>query len=272
MTSGLPLDRHAVAFALAVMSIATGCSAARTDLVEPGPRDVAAAVRPVAPSKATPPKASSPRAGAVNAEPERRAPASGETARAVTPGPVAPGQAALQGPLAPVWHVGDQWAFRWESGEGQGDYVWTVDRIDTLDGVEQYVIRTGPREIFFRRSDLATSQETTGSTIDRRNSPPRLAFSWPLNTGTAWRQRYTEDSAGRAGAERNIAWKVESEEDIRVEAGTFHALRIVARHAPTPAIMYEMWYAPEVKQWVRLKEHFPAGIRYRELTAFSLRS
>jgi len=35
--------------------------------------------------------------------------------------------------------------------------------------------------------------------------------------------------------------------------------------------MYEMWYAPEPEKWVRLKEHFPAGLRYRELTALSLR-
>jgi len=174
--------------------------------------------------------------------------------------------------MAPVWHVGDQWAFRWESIEGQGEYVWTVDRIEALDGVEQYVIRTGPREIFLRRSDLATSLETTAGRIDRRNSPPRLAFSWPLTAGTMWRQSYTEERGGRATTERSIAWTVEGEERVRVEAGTFQALKIVARHAPTPEIMYEMWYAPEARQWVRLKEHFPAGIRYRELTALSLRS
>jgi hypothetical protein len=57
-----------------------------------------------------------------------------------------------------------------------------------------------------------------------------------------------------------------------VEAGTFDTLKIVARHGrhDSPAVMYEMWYAPKVKQWVRLKEHSPKGIRYRELTDFAL--
>jgi hypothetical protein len=178
----------------------------------------------------------------------------------------------LRGAVAPVWNVGDQWAFRWESAEGQGDYVWTVDRLERVDGVAHYVIRTGPREIFVRTSDLATSLERAAERVERRNSPARLAFSWPLAAGATWRQRYTEEGDGRAASERRIVWQVQAEEEVRVEAGTFQALRIVARHDPTPAVMYEMWYAPAAKQWVRLKEHFPNGVRYRELTALSLGS
>ena len=263
MAPRVPRSLRALACALAAACVATGCAAVQTADIDPAA--TAATAESGSPAKAGPIKAAPPK-------PARTA--SERPAPAVAPAPMAApaSPAALKGPMAPVWQVGDQWAFRWESTEGQGDYVWTVDRIDTLDGVEQYVIRTGPREIFFRRSDLATSLETTAGNIDRRNSPPRLAFSWPLAAGTMWRQRYTEESGGRAATERSIAWKVEGEERVRVEAGTFQALKIVARHAPTPEIMYEMWYAPEARQWVRLKEHFPAGIRYRELTALSLRS
>ena len=256
MKSAASFAPGAVVCALSLAWIATGCTAART-------ADLASEPRAVAPARPAPP-------AKVVAERAAQRPAQVPVPDAPSPAPVA--APALRGPVAPVWSVGDQWAFRWESADGQGEYVWTVDRLDTRDGVDQYVVRSGTREIFFRRSDLATSLETAAGRVERRNSPPRLAFSWPLTEGTTWRQRYMEESGGRAGAERSIEWKVEGQDRVRVGAGEFDAFRVVARHAPTPAIMYEMWYAPEVKQWVRLKEHFPAGIRYRELTAFSLRS
>jgi hypothetical protein len=64
---------------------------------------------------------------------------------------------------------------------------------------------------------------------------------------------------------------IEREERITVGAGQFDTLRIVARHDNHKSqVMYEMWYAPEAKQWIRLKEHFPSGIRYREMTDLAL--
>jgi hypothetical protein len=64
---------------------------------------------------------------------------------------------------------------------------------------------------------------------------------------------------------------IEREERITVGAGEFDTLKIVARHDHHKSqVMYEMWYAPEAKQWVRLKEHFPSGIRYREMTDLAL--
>lgn len=184
---------------------------------------------------------------------------------------LAPIGSPLHGSAAPVWHVGDQWAFRWQSVDGEGNYTWTVDRLETIDGVEHYVIRSGPREIYFRATDLATSLETLSGRVERRNLPPRVGFSWPLSTGAMWRQRYLEEGDGLTPAERAIDWAVEGEEYVTVQGGAFRALRIVARFHPTPELVYEMWYAPAVKQWVRLKEYFPAGVRSRELTDFALR-
>jgi hypothetical protein len=252
MRASVPVVRSAVVGALACSWIAVGCSATRTS--EAPARPAPAVARPAPPAP-----------GALPAS--RPAPDSPRGAAA----PLAAAH-ALRGETAPVWQVGDQWAFRWESADGHGDYVWTVDRLERIAGVEHYVIRTGSREIFLRTSDLATSLERAAERVERRNTPARLAFSWPLAAGATWRQRYTEEGDGRATSERRIAWKVEGEEDVRVEAGTFKALHIVARHDPTPAVMYEMWYAPEAKQWIRLKEHFPNGVRYRELTALNLRS
>jgi hypothetical protein len=99
-----------------------------------------------------------------------------------------------------------------------------------------------------------------------------MSFSWPLTPGTMWRQTVTELKGREAdAADRTIAWTIEREERITVGAGEFDTLVIVARHDHYKSqVMYEMWYAPGAKQWVRLKEHFPSGIRYREMTDLEL--
>lgn len=183
-----------------------------------------------------------------------------------------PVPASLRGAPAPAWHVGDHWSFRWESSQGQGEYTWTVARVETLDGAPHYVVKTGDREIYFRVRDLATSLETRSGAVELRHTPPRMSYSWPLTPGTMWRQPLTELKGSDAQpADRTIAWKIEDEERISVGAGAFETLKIVARHDHHKSeVMYEMWYAPAAKQWVRLKEHFPSGIRYREMTELAL--
>ena len=59
----------------------------------------------------------------------------------------------------PAWKPGYEWAYRYESPSGNGTYVWTVNREEVIDGVPQYVIKTGTREIFYRKSDFALTRE-----------------------------------------------------------------------------------------------------------------
>jgi hypothetical protein len=183
-----------------------------------------------------------------------------------------PVPASLRGAPAPTWQVGDHWSFRWESAQGQGEYTWTVARIEALDGAPHYVVKAGDREIYIRVRDLATSLETRSGAVELRHTPPRMSYSWPLTPGTMWRQSLTEwKGPDTEAADRTIAWKIEDEERISVGAGAFETLKIVARHDHHKSeVMYEMWYAPEAKQWVRLREHFPSGIRYREMTELAL--
>lgn len=267
--------------------IVAGCTAASHTVartphpVPPPPREVPAQrelpperERPVLPElpaqRELPPQPVPARQPGTPAVPPTASQASPPAAEPRSGEPVVP--AALRGPAVPVWKIGDQWAYRWESPQGQGEYVWTVDRTEVVDGVEQYVIKVGPREIYYRKSDLATTVEMVAGAVETRHVPPRLSFSWPLTPGTLWRQSYTEERGPhRHPHHRAISWQVEAEENTEVEAGTFKTFKVVARHLQDTSIMYEMWFAPEVKQWVQLKEHFPSGIRYRELTASNLK-
>jgi hypothetical protein len=187
--------------------------------------------------------------------------------------PPTEGSAALSGPTpVPVWKVGDEWQYAYKSPSDSGSYVWSVNRLEMLDGVQHYVIKTGTREIFYRVSDLASSLERVDGVVVMRHTPSRASYSWPLTPGKRWEQDSRDERpADRQITNRNSLWIVGAEETVAVPAGTFRTLKIEWRNRNTNVLLYEMWYAPAAKQWVKIREVLANGIREREMIEFRLR-
>jgi hypothetical protein len=187
------------------------------------------------------------------------------------PGVVA-GAAVIAPTPLPVWKVGDEWAYRYEGAAGSGTFVWAVWRTEMMDGHDCYVIKTGDREIFYRKTDLAYVGENVSGVLVRRDVPPRPYYRWPLTTGDKWELSFTmENRQDRRTTDNIYAWEVVGTEQITVPAGSFDTYKIVSRNMKTGRQVYEMWYAPAVKQWVKIHESTDTGERKRELTAYSLR-
>jgi hypothetical protein len=172
----------------------------------------------------------------------------------------------------PVWSTGDAWRFEAHSAAGRhSTYTWRVDREETVEGVAFYVIKSGTREAFYRKSDLAYSHEHLQGELERRNTPPQLLFVWPLAAGAKWEQTFRyERPSGQLNYDTSYAAGVEAEETITVPAGTFRTLKIVFRSVSAKTVFSERWYSPEVRMWVRIRE--PAreeGERMRELLKFT---
>src|SRR5262249_10595860 len=72
----------------------------------------------------------------------------------------------------PVWKPGDEWAYSWRSTQGSGTFVWSVLREEVVDGIPLYVVKSGQRELLYRRSDLALYLERSGGTTQTRFVPP----------------------------------------------------------------------------------------------------
>src|SRR5215470_13223702 len=171
-------------------------------------------------------------------------PPAAKESQPVTPVSVTP----ITGSL-PVWKAGDEWAFRNESPTAKGTYVWTVDREESVGGVPNYVIKTGTRELFLRKADIAMTQETVDGKAVLLNTPPRLRYVWPLEVGKTWEQSVHEERpVDRQTMDRDDTTMVEAEETITVPAGTFKTLRIVYRNRRTGNIRYEEWYSPQLRQ------------------------
>jgi hypothetical protein len=175
-------------------------------------------------------------------------------------------------PEAPVWRRGAEWTYRSGGSAGGGTSVWSVAREEVVDGVPHYVLKSGTREVFYRKSDRAVSRETVDGVMVTKHTPSRMLYMWPMSVRQTWEQTLSEERPkDRQKNERVDTVTVEAEETVAVPAGTFKTFKIVCRNKKTGAIRYEMWYAPEVGQWVKLRENLDSGLRVSELTAFKLR-
>ena len=176
------------------------------------------------------------------------------------------------GALAPHWTVGDEWAYRQEGPGGTGTFVWSVDEIQKLDGVDHYIVKGGTRQIYYRVSDGAIPLQKVSGDVANLYTPAWLPIAWPLTAGTSWESRFTEEWPQDRRTE-TIVRKCEAgaEETITVPAGTFATIPIVCRNARTGVKVYQWWYSPAVKHIVREVSQLSTGERIRELIAYKIR-
>jgi hypothetical protein len=191
----------------------------------------------------------------------------------VTPAAVAEVRATMSSAESwdvPVWRRGDEWAFRWESPRGQGTFVYSVEKTETVDGTDYYVIKSGTRRIYYRTTDLALFMDVVGDEIALRWAPPSTRFPWPLAPGRMIEQTFTEERpTDRQTQEIQLVCEVQrGDETTVVPAGEFRTAKIACRNQRTQQVVHEYWYAPHVKYWVRDRTVFSYGPRDRELLKY----
>jgi hypothetical protein len=197
------------------------------------------------------------------------------------PGAIAPPQvSAVAVPGTPAPHSqplavrpGSEWAYRWETPQGKGTFVYVLDREEIRDGAAFYVIKSGTRELFYRKPDLALSLETVEGAPEMRRSPPVQILKWPLVVGAEWEQTYTLERVKlRQTEEIQTKCAIEKEETITVPAGTFQTFKAVCRNRRTGVTLFESWYAPQVGSFVRdLSLQTSGAMRERELLEYRLK-
>ena len=181
--------------------------------------------------------------------------------------------ASLPSALGPTWKVGDEWGYRYEQPTGSGTFVWSVVRIESLNNVQHFVIKTGTREIFYRISDLAFTRETVDGQTIREVTPSDWRFvAFPLHVGKSWEMKYQEmRPVARQTEDIERKCTVEAEERVTVPAGTFPTFRIICHNSRNNALVMTVWYAPEVRHIVREESALATGRQFRELIAYKLR-
>jgi len=182
------------------------------------------------------------------------------------------GAAAIAGIPMPPWKVGDEWAYRQESPDSVLTFVWAVDGIEQINGVEHYVVASGTRRIYYRSADGALTLQKIAGTVSNRYTPGWVLIAWPLTSNKSWETRFTEERVQERVTEDIIrVCETEAEETITVPAGNFATIPITCRNQRTRALVHQWWYSPVVKNIVREVWWQPNGRRLRELIEYRLR-
>jgi hypothetical protein len=188
--------------------------------------------------------------------------------------PIEVTRAATAEPIgAPIWKTGDQWTYWYASPTGAGTFVWTFDREESVEGQDDYVIRFGTqREFLLRKSDLAVHLERTSGQVQVRYSPPEPRYPWPLAVGAEREEKSTREQIKPPSSNtRTQACRVEAEESLTTQAGTFRAFRVACTNKQTGDPTFKAWYSPEVKNWIRDWRPVKDGALERELIHYTHR-
>jgi predicted aspartyl protease len=192
------------------------------------------------------------------------------TVAASTAAPPASIAEAPDGWPAPTWTPGDEWKIRWESPTGKGSYVRTVQGEELVEGVAHYVVKAGPRALYYLKENLGSSLEKVGGVVVVRWTPP-LAWRWPLYAGKSWETSYRwENLRTQQSTERYRSCEVVGQETVTVAAGIFSTLRLACKDR-NGRVVYEAWYAAEAKHWVKERTVLSYGDQWRELESFTSR-
>jgi hypothetical protein len=177
---------------------------------------------------------------------------------------------------APIWNVGDKWAYKRVDG-----VTWTVEVVDVKEDL--YILRThGVQDLsgYDKKSmNVKYSIEQSGRRLKATGYMNKL-FDFPIFVGKKWTDTTTAMSSSRRVEETYINdFKVEGAEEVITRAGTFKTLKIHYKQTNMFGRngWVVFWYSPEAKTWVKReveKTDYWTTIKWikdAELTSFSLK-
>jgi hypothetical protein len=180
-------------------------------------------------------------------------------------------RSGLRAENRPEWKIGYQWRYAVRAPGYQGNSTSEVVREETFDGVPTYLVRTGSNESMHTKETLASSAYKSGEKALIKYKPPLLWLSWPLDVGKEWKINSMKESAEKILSNR---WAREivitGVEEVLVPAGVFQAFKIETYDSETGELIFEEWYAPSVKWYVKSKYYRDEGVIERELVSFKV--
>jgi hypothetical protein len=175
--------------------------------------------------------------------------------------------AAIPRAERPTYKLGEKWI--------RSDGTYELIRIE--DGRYVFAVAERDWEIELTQ-DLVVVKMRKGTDVMTFNSLPKLV--WPLEIGRSGsgQVNWYRSWKPRAPTSVTFTWKVEAYEDVQTLAGTFKAFRIAhalswkgRRGGGGGERGFSLWYAPDVRQFVKAGELVPAiGDDRMDFLAFQL--
>jgi hypothetical protein len=145
-----------------------------------------------------------------------------------------------------------------------------VIREDAFQGIPSYVVKRGNEERFYTKETLGLIAVMEDGKLTLRRDHSAQTFSWPLAVGKEWRNRYAEENLKNKSKDTiELSMVVSTIEEITVPAGTFQAARIEAYDSKSGRLLFERWYSPQAKFFIKTRTYVTKeGLEERDLASF----
>jgi hypothetical protein len=181
---------------------------------------------------------------------------------------------------APLIRPGSTWTYRVtdSSRPAPASLTLTFDKEDVYKGAGVLAFASGPETLFYDR-DLNFVAVLRDGKVLREAAPSYRAFDFPFYVGKEWRAVFTFQDYVRtlSWVPVEVRWRVKEYDVVKVPAGEFRAFHLVSEPSTNWGLEEEIWYTPEVKQFVkrvgeRTSAHYLGkGKESWELVQFSLK-
>ncbi len=155
----------------------------------------------------------------------------------------------------PYFQPGSSWTYRVEdtTWKEPGNVSLTFVKEDVYKNTGVLTFQSGPETLLYDRSLNFVAVEKNGR-IAREASPSVRSFDFPFYVGKEWRSVFTfqDNEKGLSWTPVQVFWKVKEYDAVKVPAGTFRAFLLESRASTNWGNEEQIWYAPEVKQVVRI--------------------
>jgi hypothetical protein len=181
---------------------------------------------------------------------------------------------------APFLQPGSSWTYKVADSSRKEPYDLTItyEKQDVYKNQAVLAFRAEAETLYYDR-DLNFVAVIANGRVLREGSPSVRSFDFPFYVGKEWRSIFTFQDYQRtlSWVPVEVYWKVEEYEPVKVPAGEFRAFHLVSEPSTNWGMKEEVWYAPDVKQVVKVKRQRTAahylgrGRETWELTQFTLR-
>jgi hypothetical protein len=181
---------------------------------------------------------------------------------------------------APLLRPGSTWTYRVTESTQPAPTTLTLtfQKEDVYKGAGVLAFAAGPETVFYDR-DLNFVAVIRDGKVLREASPSFRALDFPFYVGKEWLAVFTFQDYVRtlSWVPVEVRWKVQEYDMVKVPAGEFRAFRLVSEPSVNWGLDEEIWYAPEVKQFVkrigdRTSAHYMGkGKETWELVQYTLR-
>lgn len=194
-------------------------------------------------------------------------PGFGKKVPSEAPTPKAPVTKLAEGPEAqkPIWEVGYKWKYEWKRPGRSGTLTREIIREDTFNGIPCFVMKAGRNEYYYTMDVLDYLASKRKGKIRTQKDALLQPLAWPLKVGRQWNNVYTTERVyEETSSDIDLRIVVSKLEEVTVPAGKFKTFKIEIYRTYDRELLYEYWYSPKVKWFVKRISYVGRGTRPRE--------